>query len=375
MLSFKLSQQNIISLKAIDQLAANTRFKIEGLDADELSFIRRNVQISVIGGTTRIENAVLTDPEIDWLDTVLSIDAKTTAYYENREAVLNKLSKDKERSIDEVAGSRGMMNLIYSETDSFFPLTEVALRGLHHELLRYYDPASRYRGSYKDVPNRVVRRDHSTGKETVVLEPSAPGPITNVAMSELISWYNETLKNNPWPIAVATEFVFRFLAIHPFQDGNGRVGRALFLLALLTCTDDNLRLVSPYLPFDRYIEKYREEYYLVLNRVSNGIFNSNPEAYNYDPFLRFMIKVMSDSFQDFDFYRKRYSDLQDLSPSASQVLNAFKEKPELMLQSKDIVNDTGIPRQTVTLALKTLTDKGFIQRRGKGSGVRYKLIF
>jgi Fic family protein len=375
MLSFQLSEQNVTSLKSLDRLAAKTRFEIERLDPDELSFIRRNVLISTIGATTRIENAVLTDPEIDWLDTVLSTDGKSTAYDENRESVLNKLSKDKERSIDEVAGSRAMMNVIYSETESFFPLTEVALRGLHHELLQYYAPARRYRGSYKDVPNRVVRRDHTTGEETVVLEPSAPGPITNVAMSELVSWYNEALVKNPWPIAVATEFVFRFLAIHPFQDGNGRVGRALFLLSLLSCPDESLRLVTPYLPFDRYIEKHREEYYLVLRRVSSGVFHSDPEVYHYEPFLRFMIKVMTESFQDFDFYRKRYSDLQHLSPSAIQVLNAFKEKPELMLQNKDIVNDTGIPRQTVTLALQNLFDKGFIQRRGKGPGVRYKLVF
>jgi Fic family protein len=375
MLSYQLTDKNVSSLKDLAQQAAKRSLLIEQLGQDELSYIRRNVLISTIGASTRIENAVLTDAEIDWLDTVLSKDAKTSAYDENREAVLNKLSKDKERSIDEVAGSRAMLNLIYSEGDSFFPLTETALRGLHNELLQHYAPAHRYKGSYKDVPNRVVRKNKFTGEETIVLEPSAPGPITDTAMRELVYWYNEALLKSPWTIAVATEFVFRFLAIHPFQDGNGRVGRALFLLALLTSPDENLRAVSPYLSIDRYIEKHREDYYMVLKRVSNGVFHSDPEQYNYEPFFRFMIKIINEAFKDFDFYRDRYALLQELSPSATQVLNAFREKPEIQLQNKDIVKDTKVPRQTVTLALKNLVEKGFIQKRGKGPGVRYQLVF
>jgi Fic family protein len=67
----------------------------------------------------------------------------------------------------------------------------------------------------------------------VVLEPSPPGIITATAMAELINWYNTAIHDYPWPILVATEFVFRFLAIHPFQDGNGRLGRALFILAFI----------------------------------------------------------------------------------------------------------------------------------------------
>lgn len=375
MLSYKLSDQTIAELKILAQTAAKKEQLIKSLDQKEQNYIRHNVRISTIGASTRIENAVLTDAEIDWLDTVLSKDPKTTAYDENKEAVLNKLSKDKERSIDEVAGSRAMLNLIYSETNNFFPLTEIALRGLHNELLQHYAPAHRYKGSYKDVPNRVVRRNQATGEESVVLEPSTPGPITNTAMKDLLSWYNEALIQNPWPIAVATEFVFRFLAIHPFQDGNGRVGRGLFLLALLNGPDDCLRTVAPFLPIDRYIEKQREDYYIVLRRVSGGKFNPDPRKYNYEPFLRFMMKVIQEAFEDIDFYRERYAAFNKLSASTIQVLDAFKEQPEIELQNKDLVEMTGLSRDTIRNTLNTLVEKGFIQRRGQGAGVRYRLVF
>lgn len=375
MLSFSLSDKNIGSLKSLAQLAAKKQQLIEQLSREELEYIQRNVRISSIGASTRIENAVLTDAEIDWLDTVLSKDAKTTAYEENREAVLDKLSKDKERSIDEVAGSRAMLNTIYSERDSLFPLTEIALRGLHSELLQHYAPAQRYKGSYKIVPNRVVRTNRATGEKSTVLEPSAPGPITDTAMRELVSWYNKVLVNNPWPVAVATEFVFRFLAIHPFQDGNGRVGRGLFLLALLSCPDESFRTVAPCLPIDRYIERYREDYYIVLRRVSGGKFYADPAQYNYEPFLRFMIKVMTEAFEDIDYYREKYLALKELPLSALKVLQAFKDRPEVRLQTKNIVEATGQPRATAALALKILTEAGFIQRRGRGAGVSYQLIF
>ena len=52
-------------------------------------------------------------------------------------------------------------------------------------------------------------------------------------MGELVDWYNETIDTCHWPLLTAIEFTFRFLAIHPFQDGNGRMGRALFLLVPL----------------------------------------------------------------------------------------------------------------------------------------------
>ena len=376
MLSYELSNENISFLKALTKLAAQKQIVIEQLDKEELEYIQRNVRISTIGASTRIENAVLTDAEIDWLDTVLSKDAKTTAYEENREAVLDKLSKDKERSIDEVAGSRAMLNAIYSEINTLFPFTEIALRGLHNELLQHYGPAQRYKGSYKNVSNRVVRKNRVTGEEATVLEPSSPGPITDTAMRELVAWYNEALVDNPWPVAVATEFVFRFLAIHPFQDGNGRVGRSLFLLALLSCPDESFRVVAPCLPIDRYIEKHREDYYIVLRRVSGGKFNPDPTQYNYEPFLRFMVKVMTEAFEDIDYYREKYVALKNLPASALDVLQAFKDRPEVRLQRQDIVEATGLTRTPAGHHLKTLTEKGFIQMLGrKGPGVKYQLVF
>ena len=78
---------------------------------------------------------------------------------------------------------------------------------------------------------------------------------------------------------------------------------------------------------------------------------------------------------DFEFYRKRYRDVSNLSPSAAEVLHCFKERPANRLQRRLIIEATGFPRTTVTDALGVLTKRGFIQRLGRGAGIRYQLIF
>jgi len=123
---------------------------------------------------------------------------------------------------------------------------------LHHDLLRYYPRAANFAGGYKKTPNRVIFINHKTGEQGVVLDPAAPGMITNIAMAGLVNWYNLNIRENPWSLLVATEFVFRFLAIHPFQDGNGRLGRALFILTLLQSGDKYLKGITPYIAMDRH---------------------------------------------------------------------------------------------------------------------------
>ena len=375
MMSFQIDNSIVIELRELAQATARKHKTALSMGSEELDYIHRNVRISIVGASTRIENAVLTDAEVDWLDTKLTEDARTTAYLDHREFIKDKLSRDKERSIDEVAGCRAMLQLIYTQAHEFFPFSETILRALHNELLQYYAPSAHFRGSYKTVPNSVIRKNAITGKELSVLETSPPGPITESAMRDLIDWYKDTLPSHPWTVAVATEFVFRFLAIHPFQDGNGRIGRGLFLLALLQSPDESFQAMAPYLPIDRHIEKQRENYYIMLRRCSGGKFKADPSAYKYDHFLRFMIKAISRSLDDFEFYRKRYRSLLDLSPGAAKVLDCFKERPENRLQRRVIIEDTDLPRTTVTDALRVLTKQGFIQRLGRGAGIRYQLLF
>jgi hypothetical protein len=107
LLSFAPSAKLEKALKSvqadINRLAAELALVSEA----EAAWLTHWALISTIGASTRIENAVLTDAEVDWVDTILSQSDHATAFDANKATILDKLSKDRERSVEEVAGCRG----------------------------------------------------------------------------------------------------------------------------------------------------------------------------------------------------------------------------------------------------------------------------
>jgi Fic family protein len=341
----------------------------------ERGWIHRWALISTIGASTRIENAVLTDAEIEWVDTSLAHDGHATAFAAQRRLILDKLSKDRERSVEEVVGCREVLTMVYAQGGEWRPLTEGIIRGLHQTLLRFYPAAAYHAGGYKTTPNQVIALDHTTGERRAVLTPTPPGPQTDVAMRDLVEWYNNTMVAHPWPLLVATEFVFRLLAIHPFQDGNGRLGRALFLLALMHGDDPVLREVVPVISIDRQIERHRARYYAVLHQASAGQFRADPSEYQFEPVAWFFLTMVREALTDVTVLRTRYAAMTRLSERALHVLACFKSSPERRLKVADLVVATGLVRRTVQNAIATLTAAGFLQRLGSGPATRYQLIF
>lgn len=349
--------------------------ELENLAREELEYLNHSALVCNIGASTRIENAVLTDSEIEWIDTTLSTDEKTTAFEQNKEFILNKLSKDKERSIEEVAGCREMLINIYASHNEISPLREFNIREFHQILLKHYPQASRYLGRYKQVTNRVVSRNHDTGEEKVVLEPAAPGAMTEAAMKDLVEWYNRTLIESKLSLLTSIEFVFRFLAIHPFQDGNGRTGRALFILSLLQSPDPYLSKIAPYLPIDKHLEKNRAVYYSVLRQCSDGKFLTDPTMYNYEPLTRFFIKIYRDSINEISLFREKYKKLNELNNTDLKVLEVFKFFPEKRVSISLIVEESKLAYRTVQRSTSKLCTQGFLKKQGQRSATVYQVIF
>lgn len=376
MLSYNITDELTKKLKYIEEISAKKAVFLRSLPGENLAAIHRYARISTIGSSTRIENAILTDTEIDWMDKTLLADGRPTAFLKEKKYIEDKLSKERERSIEEVAGLRGMLSIIYSQAEELFPLSETTVKGLHKELLQYYAPAARYLGRYKIAPNSVIEMVEGTDIRRDVLRTADPGPVTETAMRDLIDWYKETLPVNPWPIAAAVEFVFRFLAIHPFQDGNGRMGRALFLLALLQSNADALKMIIPCIAVDRHIEKNKEEYYLVLRRCSDGRFSQDPRDYKMGYFLSFILKMLDSAIDhDMDFYNEKHTAYVNLADGPKRVIDCFKENPERRLGIKDVLGYVDLPRRTAVYALNVLVNGKFLQKYGKGPAVKYQLTF
>ena len=375
MLSFELTNDLNNRIRKVNNLCIDLYSDVKSLNEDELRAIAKYARISTIGASTRIENALLTNPEIDWIDTILTKDGKTTAFNQHKNLIEDKLSKDRERSIEEVAGCRNMLLSVINNHESLKPLRETDIRSLHAELMTPFLKSSPYIGNYKTQSNVVVETNKVTGSIREVFKTADAGVMTQIGMRYLVDWYNDAISQEAWSIPVVCEFVYRFLAIHPFQDGNGRLSRGLFMLGMFQSRDVALSSIAPLISIDRQIEKHKEEYYFVLNSCSQGNYSEDPSQYKIEYFLRFILKMIEKSISDIGIYRKKYHATLDLSQSAVDILKCFKEYPELRLTTKIIINHTDLPRRTVVHNLNILIDNNLIQRFGKGAGVRYQLTF
>lgn len=83
-------------------------------------------------------------------------------------------------------------------------------------------------GKYKTQPNHVLTK---TGEMFYFASPEE----TPAKMNDLMQWYSEErAKKDTIPVLLATEFHYRFIRIHPFDDGNGRTARLLMNFILMS---------------------------------------------------------------------------------------------------------------------------------------------
>ena len=138
------------------------------------------------------------------------------------------------KDLEEMKASNvGLKMIKEMALDKEQPLTEYFIRTLHQTLLR--EDYTVYRqlpdgtntsyvvnaGQYKTRPNSVIT---ATGERFEYASPEE----TPALMTDLIQWYNEAeAKGDLSPIELASLFHYRYIRIHPFEDGNGRVSRLL----------------------------------------------------------------------------------------------------------------------------------------------------
>ena len=372
MLSFAIENGKMRDLLRLYSEAAKRSIFLQDLSSEAKAYMHRQAMISIVGSSTRIENAVLTNTEVDWMDDLMSTDAKPTSFDHLKDQIQNKLGKDKQRSIEEVAGCRDILSHIYTQKPE---PTEFLIRSLHHELMRHDSRSGLVKGDYKKHSNSVMMHNRITGEKISVFKTADAGVETNTAMKDLFEWYPKAIQAEPHPLMVIVEFIYRFLAIHPFQDGNGRMGRALFILLLLRDANAQFNELVPYLAIDRHIEKHKQAYYATLAMTSKGQYKRDLSEYKIHFFFDYMLKIITDSLDDLPFYAEKFKAYKKLTPAMRQVLDGFKQHPELHLQTKDLIKHIDMPRKTIVYCLGELTKRGFLYRRGQKAGTHYELIF
>lgn len=313
---------------------------------ERLSSLRRVATIESIGSSTRIEGAKLSDREVERLLSNLEIRAFET------------------RDEQEIAGYAAAMETVFAHADSI-DLTENHTKQLHRDLLQYSAKDDRHRGEYKTLPNNVEAFGPDGESLGVVFETATPF-VTPRLMSELVAWTQKRLKKGELhPLLVIAVFVVVFLAIHPFQDGNGRLSRILTTLLLLRAEYDYV----PYSSLESVIEQTKEAYYLALRQTQGTI---RTDVQNWQPWMTYFLKALQQQKQRLEkkIERERII-LGDLPELSVQILELARERGRVTIA--EIAKATGKSRNTIKGHVKMLTEKEHLTQHGAGRGTWYSL--
>jgi Fic family protein len=322
---------------------------LKTLSPDRLSALRRVATIESVGSSTRIEGAKLTDAQVETLLSNLEIRAFET------------------RDEQEVAGYAEAMDLVFEAHEDLRP-TENHILQLHQVLLRHSVKDERHRGAYKTLSNNVVAFDAKGHEIGVVFETATPFD-TPRTMEALVSWMRKaTDEESLHPLLIIAVFVVTFLAIHPFQDGNGRLSRVLTTLLLLRAG----YAYVPYASLERVIEDNKDLYYKALRRTQTTLKRPSPD---WEPWIGFFLRCLKkqkDTLAHRINRERGTLGAEEALPELSQqILAALREHRRLNIAR--LVEITRANRNTLKVRLRELVASGAIKQYGKARATWYSL--
>ena len=316
------------------------------LAPERLSALRRVATIESIGSSTRIEGSKLSDREVERLLANLEIKRFDT------------------RDEQEVAGYAKVMEVVFSAWQDI-PFTENYIKQLHQILLQHSDKDHWHRGQYKTNTNSVAAFDEHGEQIGIVFQTASPFDTPRL-MTELIAWVDAQRESRLLhPLLIAAIFVVVFLEIHPFQDGNGRISRALTTLLLL----QSGYAYVPYSSLESVIEFNKEAYYLALRQTQGTI---RADAPNWQPWLAFFLRSLAEQVRRLEKKVEREKLVLASLPELSlQIVEFAREHGRVTIG--DAIRLTGASRNTLKAHFRKLVERGHLGQQGSGRGVWYEL--
>ncbi len=283
------------------------------------------------------------------------------------------------KDFEEMKAHNLCLNLMINQAKSGAPLTEAFIRQLHKIMLRedYEVPVKSpsgimtsytvHAGIYKTRPNSVIT---PSGTKFYYATPEE----TPALMSDLVGWYNEESSSNKYdPIELASIFHYRYIRIHPFEDGNGRIAR-LMVNYILKSHDWPMMVVRT---------KNKSSYLsaLAMADANVGPVPSDGAHAGFDeirPFIEHMKKVMlsdvstyiSFVFTDRDLAWWYEGEMVKFSTDTpGKILSLLQADPNITLDT--MAATLGINRSAIQKQITSLSAKNYISRpEGKKRGWR-----
>ena len=277
---------------------------------------------------------------------------------ERLEAIVKEKSAPRNRSEEEIAGYREVLATIHESYEYINARSNTILQ-LHRDL--YTFSQSSVGGSFKNSDNIIAETD-GQGNKSIRFSP-VPAFQTSEAMESLCNSFSDAISEGLYdPLLLIPMFVIDFLCIHPFNDGNGRMGRLLTLLLLYKSG----YIVGKYVSIEMLIEKSKETYYEVLQESS---YNWHESENKYLPFLHYYLGITIKAYREF---QDRVEHLQYRNLSKSERIKAvFDKKIGKIAKSQIISFCPDISQTTIERTLNDLLKSGYIDKIGQGKSTSY----
>lgn len=294
-------------------------------------------KIQSTGASNRIENISTTEKRL-------------------REIVVEDV-QPRNRDEREIAGYRYVLDEIHQSHDDI-PVTPNVILQLHRDLYRYLDVL--HAGRYKDADNLIAER--VDGKLVARFRPTS-AVATPSAAERICNEYKVQIDSGEFdPLLVSLVFVFDFVSIHPFNDGNGRMSRLLTLLLMYK----NGYTIGKYISIEAEIELSKETYYEALSASSPGWERGES---NYEPFVLYMLGVVAACCAKLD----KRMDIVSTSGSNEEVVRAYFESLVSPVNKREIMDDNpGLSQRTIERILGRLQEEGLVEKTGAARSTRYR---
>ncbi len=188
-------------------------------------------------------------------------------------------------------------------------------------------------------------------------------------MEALVAWTRKAIEEEVMhPLLIAAVFSVTFLAIQPFQDGNGRLSRVLTTLLLLRSG----YAYVPYASLERVIEENKDPYDKALRRTQTTLKGDAPDWEAWVGFFLRCVKKQRDALAArLERERIAHGSEADLSELSLQVLKALRAQERLTIAQ--LASATSASRNTLKVRLRELVAGGRIRQHGKARATWYWL--
>ena len=305
---------------------------------DELNALLDVAKIQSTGASNRIEGIYTTDQRL--------------------EELVREKAEPRNRSEQEIAGYREVLATVHENYEYVVPRPNIILQ-LHRDLYSYSKSA--IGGNYKNTDNLIAEVD-AEGKQKTRFLP-VPAFQTPEAMDNLCNSFFEALEKNEFDsLILIPMFILDFLCIHPFNDGNGRMGRLLTLLLLYKSG----YIVGKYISIELLIEKTKDTYYEALQDSSLGWHEDENQN---GSFVKYYLGVLLKAYKEFE---NRVEHLRYRKMSKPERIKAVIDQRVGKITKKEIMEYCpDISKVTVERTLTSLVKEGYVQKIGAGTATAY----